>query len=116
MSALLYGVVAFGRSGCIGVKRFASTTVSNESMIRYSFERAALFIRSTVKPKIISLERGRASMLLPYKSNFDGVNSECVHAGIISSMVDHCSGCCAWTSLTDTKYFINTVGELYLQK
>ncbi len=48
--------------------------------------------------RMLSLEKGHASLLLPFREEFIGdVRRPALHGGLISTLVDTCSGFAAWT-------------------
>lgn len=63
-----------------------------------------------VTPKVEHLSNNKASMALEYKEEFVGnLRVPCLHGGVVTTLVDHCSGFCAWSTLTDPCSSVSTV-------
>ena len=105
--------------------------VRDPKVIRYSFEQASFYMRNVLQPKIFDMKVGSMKMSLKYRKRFQGMvlktstssptapsssgssMTPCIQNGIIATMMDHCTGACAWTCLTSPDLFVNTVGKQY---
>ena len=92
----------------------SSTTVlfggHEEKTFRYLVEKVAPFTHNFLQPQIMDLKRGKLSLLLPFKSDFIGNPAmPCLHGGVTASLIDHCGGFCAWSTLENPKFLLSTV-------
>jgi acyl-coenzyme A thioesterase PaaI-like protein len=77
--------------------------------MQYLFEERPPFMK-VVTPKIQHLSENKASMALEFKEDYIGnLRIPCLHGGVVTTLVDHCSGFCAWSTLRDPSTSVSTV-------
>mmetsp|Transcript_11723 Transcript_11723/g.17762 ORF Transcript_11723/g.17762 Transcript_11723/m.17762 type:complete len:189 (+) Transcript_11723:52-618(+) len=80
-----------------------------EKYFRYLFEERPPFIK-LFGPKVDSLSKNKVSMSLEFKEEFVGnLRMPCLHGGVAATLIDHCSGMCAWSTLSDPHSTVSTV-------
>lgn len=76
---------------------------------RTMIELGTPFSLHLMKYKLVSLDRGLVSLRLPLQTSHVGDSSvPAVHGGVISALVDHCSGFAAWSVLPGAKGRVTT--------
>ncbi len=63
-----------------------------------------------LNPRIIKLSSGHLSIKIEYNDNLIGnPRGPALHGGVVATLIDHCSGFCAWSGLDNTHSSIRTV-------
>jgi uncharacterized protein (TIGR00369 family) len=81
----------------------------SSTAFRTMIEFGTPFSAQLMKYHLVSLERGLVSLRLPLQLSHVGDSSvPAVHGGVISALVDHCSGFAAWSVLPSAKGRVTT--------
>lgn len=74
-------------------------------------ENSSEFVKTVLGAKITNLEKGKLTMILPFKKEFIGNPLiPCLHGGTTASMLDHASSFCGWSMLNDSNQALTTAG------
>jgi uncharacterized protein (TIGR00369 family) len=73
-------------------------------------ERACPFVRDTLGAEVVSIDRGKLNMRLPFKESFVGNPvTKVLHGGVTAALMDHVGGFCAMTSIEEGNHLLSTV-------
>jgi acyl-coenzyme A thioesterase PaaI-like protein len=93
------------------MRRF-STDVGGVSrnFFAYMCERASPYIAEILRVKMVAVSKGNLTISAAYQSSLSGNDHpECMHGGVIASMIDHAGGFACWSTLQMPGSLISTV-------
>jgi acyl-coenzyme A thioesterase PaaI-like protein len=73
-------------------------------------EKGSPFTSEFLQPKVLALHPGKIKFKISHRAVFIGNSFRPItHGGMISAIIDHCGGFCAWSGLTDINKTVSTV-------